>query len=491
MTLLILAYLAGIITIFSPCILPVLPFVFSRADQPFMRSGLPLLLGMAAAFTGVATLAAVGGGWAVETSQYGRLVALGLLALFAATLLSNRLAQCLARPLAALGQRLSLTRTVTGGGAGPLPSVVLGIATGLLWAPCAGPILGVILTGAALSGASIETSLFLLAYAFGAATSLALALLAGGQLLSALKRSLGAEAWLRRGFGASVLAGVAMIAAGWDTQLLSQVTFPSTTPIEERLIDWSGGRRAAASKNTPIEDATSVTAGALDRQSWVSPAAQRANALPLIDVVFKESRMAPEGASPIGKVAATKADLPVEGALPGFVGAIEWLNSAPLTPQALRGKVVLVNFWTFNCFNCLNALPYVRAWAEKYRDHGLVVVGVHTPELAFERDIGNVRKAVARLKIDYPVAVDNAYAIWKAFDNQYWPAAYFVDAEGRIRHHHFGEHDYANSERFIQQLLEEAGYRNVPGGFVTASSAVPLKAFAVRSEPAGLASRNW
>ena len=136
-------------------------------------------------------------------------------------------------------------------------------------------------------------------------------------------------------------------------------------------------------------------------------------------------------------------------------------------------------------YNCLHALPYVRAWAEKYRDYGLVVVGVHTPELAFERDIGNVRKAVARLKIDYPVAIDNSYAIWKSFGNEYWPAAYFVDAEGHIRHHHFGEYDYENSERVIQQLLEEAGYRNVPGGFVTASSAVPLTAFAVRKEGAG------
>ena len=195
--------------------------------------------------------------------------------------------------------------------------------------------------------------------------------------------------------------------------------------------------------------------------------------------------MVPPEVDLVTKIAAgTKVDLPVEGALSGFSGSTEWLNSAPLTPQALSGKVVLVNFWTFNCINCLHALPYVRAWAEKYRDHGLVVIGVHTPELPFERDIGNVRKAVARLKIDYPVAIDNGYAIWKAFGNEYWPAAYFVDAEGRIRHHHFGEHDYENSERVIQQLLQEAGYRNVPGGFVTASSAAPLTVFAVWKEGA-------
>ena len=150
-----------------------------------------------------------------------------------------------------------------------------------------------------------------------------------------------------------------------------------------------------------------------------------------------------------------------------------YLKRWGFAPQALRGKVVLVNFWTFGCINCLHVLPYVRAWAEKYKDHGLVVVGVHTPELAFERDIGNVRAAVARLKISYPVAIDNSYAIWKAFNNEYWPAAYFVDAEGHIRHHHFGEHDYENSERAIQRLLEEAGNSNVPGGFVTATSSSP------------------
>ena len=194
--------------------------------------------------------------------------------------------------------------------------------------------------------------------------------------------------------------------------------------------------------------------------------------------------MVPAEVDLVTKIAAgTTADLPVEGAMPGFSGSTEWLNSTPLTPQALRGKVVLVDFWTFNCFNCLNALPYVRAWAEKYRDHGLVVIGVHTPELPFERDTGNVREAVARLKIDYPVAIDNDYAIWKAFGNEYWPAAYYVDAEGRIRHHHFGEHDYENSERVIQKLLIEAGNRNVPSGFVTASNAAPLTLSALRTDP--------
>jgi cytochrome c biogenesis protein CcdA/thiol-disulfide isomerase/thioredoxin len=470
MTLLILAFLAGVLTILSPCILPVLPFVFAGAGRRFTRTGLPLLLGMASAFTGVATLAAVGGGWALAANQYGRFAALALFAMFAATLLSDRFAGWLYRPLVALGRRLSPATLRGDERAGPLASILLGVATGLLWAPCAGPILGLVLTGAALNGASVATTLLILGYALGAATSLALALLAGARVRAALKRALGAGEWLRRGLGVAVLGGVVAIGFGWDALLLSWVDVANTTSFEERLLDWTGARKAAASESAAPTDVASPVSGAGDRRSSVST--EQGGAPLLIDVAFSETSSEARTAQANATLAAsTSADLPVEGALPGFAGATEWLNSPLLTAQALRGKVVLVVFWTFDCYNCLNALPHVRAWAEKYRDHGFVVVGVHTPELPFERDVGNVRNAVARLKIDYPVAIDNSYAIWKSFGNEYWPAAYFVDAEGRIRHHHFGEHDYENSERAIQQLLREAGNRDVPGGFVTASGA--------------------
>jgi thiol-disulfide isomerase/thioredoxin len=149
--------------------------------------------------------------------------------------------------------------------------------------------------------------------------------------------------------------------------------------------------------------------------------------------------------------------LPVEGELASFAGATGWLNSPPLTVAGLRGKAVLVNFCTYTCINWLRQLPYVRAWAEKYKDHGLVVVGVHTPEFDVEHDLDNVRREVKDLRVDYPVAVDNDYAIWSAFDNHYWPALYFADAGGRIRHHRFGEGEYQQSEMVIQQLLAEAG----------------------------------
>jgi thiol-disulfide isomerase/thioredoxin len=156
-----------------------------------------------------------------------------------------------------------------------------------------------------------------------------------------------------------------------------------------------------------------------------------------------------------------------EGRLPGFDGATGWLNSEPLTPGDLDGKVVLVDFWTYTCINWLRTVGYVRAWAEKYEDQGLVVVGVHTPEFPFERDVDNVRWAVQENRIQYPVALDSRYGVWRAFANHYWPAVYIADAEGRIRHHHFGEGGYEECERVIQQLLREAGSSDVAGDLVS------------------------
>jgi thiol-disulfide isomerase/thioredoxin len=154
--------------------------------------------------------------------------------------------------------------------------------------------------------------------------------------------------------------------------------------------------------------------------------------------------------------------LPIEGTLPDLSGAVQWLNSPPLTAEGLKGKVVLIDFWTYSCINCLRALPYVKSWYAKYKDRGLVVIGVHAPEFAFEKDVNNVRRAVHDLGIDYPVALDNDYAVWQAFNNQYWPAHYFIDASGRIRSHHFGEGNYAESERTIRELLKEAGVESLP-----------------------------
>lgn len=425
----ILSYLGGALTLLAPCILPVLPFVFARVDRPFMKSGLPLLGGMAVTFAAVGTLAAVAGNWAVQANQYGRLAALALLALMGLALMAPRWAERLARPAVALGSRFSSAASKTGGSAenSVLPAFLTGIATGLLWAPCAGPILGLILTGAAIEGPSPRTSLLLLAYAAGAASSLALALLAGNRVFSALKRSLGIGEWVRKGLGVAVIAGVTAVALGLDTGLLAQLPSGSGASIEKSLFQWLAPRPGGG--QTPMAALREQKPGGADAGRLI-----KVQARPVLPPL----------------------SLPVEGQMPPINGAVEWLNSPPLSAEGLRGKVVLVDFWTFGCINCRNALPYVREWHRKYKDQGLVVVGVHSPEFAYEKNIGNVKRAVGDLGIAFPVAVDNNFAIWRAFNNHYWPAHYFVDAQGRIRFHHFGEGEYEKSEQVIQQLLEEA-----------------------------------
>jgi cytochrome c biogenesis protein CcdA/thiol-disulfide isomerase/thioredoxin len=461
MLLFALAYIGGVLTIASPCILPVLPFVFARADQPFLRRGLPMLLGMGLTFAVVATLAAVGGGWAVQANEYGRYIAIALLALFGVTLLFPELSDRLTRPLVALGGRLSESAERNENTGSVWPSLLLGIATGLLWAPCAGPVLGLILTGAALQGANVQTTFLLLAYAAGAATSLALALLIGGRVFTAMKRSLGAGEWVRRGLGAAVLVAVVAIFFGADTGFLTQISFANTASLEQGLVD----RIHPASAKVAAEPSSSVVMpGGGGAMMSANPSMMMSANAPTMAMNGNPGAMMKAAQAPASKA------LPVEGSLPSLTGAVEWLNSPPLTPEQLKGKVVLVDFWTYSCINCLRSIPYVRAWADKYKDQGLVVIGVHAPEFAFEKNIGNVKQAVAKLKIDYPVAVDNDYAIWRAFNNEYWPADYFIDANGKIRHHFFGEGDYAESEKVIQQLLVEAGKGNLPAGMVSVSA---------------------
>jgi cytochrome c biogenesis protein CcdA/thiol-disulfide isomerase/thioredoxin len=405
MLLLLLAYFGGVLTILSPCILPVLPFVFARSDQPFRKSGLPLLAGMSITFALVASLATVGGGWAVRANQFGRIAALILFALFGLTLLFSSLAERLSRPLVQLGNRLSQG---SDSGASVLNSFLLGIGTGLLWAPCAGPILGLILTGAALQGASAHTAILLLSYAAGAATSLAVALFAGGRIFAAMKRGLGVEEWIRRALGVAVLAAVAAVAFGLDRGVLTRLSLARTGGLEQRLVDRfhpsNQPKRIVLNQTIDVSDSVS----------------------------------------------------------PDLSGATAWINSPPLTFASLRGKVVLVDFWTYSCINCLRTLPYIKAWNEKYKDSGLVIIGVHTPEFPFEKDEANVRKAVKDLGVTYPVPMDNDYKIWRSFNNEYWPADYFIDATGKVRFHHFGEGAYEESEQWIRTLLQEANHAPIP-----------------------------
>jgi hypothetical protein len=227
-----------------------------------------------------------------------------------------------------------------------------------------------------------------------------------------MKRSLGVGEWVRRGLGLAVLLGVVAILFGLDTGVLARLSPVPTASVEQFFIEKT------------------------DLLRTTKPYQAAGN------------------------------DLSGEGLMPSLTGAVAWFNSPPLSPQQLRGKVALVDFWTYSYINCLRSLPYIRAWNQKYKDYGLVVIGVHSPEFAFEKELGNVQRAVHDLGITYPVAVDSNLEIWQAFNNQYWPAHYFIDKQGRIRYHHFGEGEYDKSEHVIQTLLGETGYRDVSASSV-------------------------
>ena len=398
--MLLIAFLGGILTVLSPCILPVVPFLFAGVDRN-RRSILLTLGGMVLTFALISSLAVVSSEWVVQANNTGRHVALIVMGLFALSLISARIGGWLARPFVLLGNRIDPhSRALSG----PLKSLLIGVATGLLWAPCAGPILGVILTGAMLQGANAHTSLLLLAYGLGSALSLGTLIFAGRGLVNRLKVSIPVTGWLRRGAGVAVLAAAVVISTGADKTLLA---------------------------GTSSEGVSSLEKGVLQTVPKV------------VDYVVSKVK-----AEPVADNA--------QGAMPSLAGAVQWLNSPELGGDALKGKVVLVDFWTYDCINCQHTLPYVKAWANKYEKDGLVVIGVHTPEYGYERIVDNVKDQVRKLGITYPVAIDNNYAIWRNFDNQYWPAHYLVDAKGQVRYTHFGEGRYDEQEKMIQTLLQEA-----------------------------------
>ncbi|POA42955.1 cytochrome C biogenesis protein [Pseudomonas sp. MPR-ANC1] len=396
----LIAFLGGLLTVLSPCILPVVPFLFAGAHRS--RSSILLTLGgMTLTFALISSLAVVSSEWVIQASNSGRHIALIVMALFALSLISARIGDWLARPFVWLGNRLDPDAQKK---AGPLGSLMIGVATGLLWAPCAGPILGVILTGAMLQGANAQTSLLLLAYGAGSALSLGTLIFAGRGLVNRLKPSIPFTAWLRRGAGVAVLAAAAVISTGTDKTLLAGTSSEGVARVEKSVLE-----------NVPK----------------------------VLDFL-------------VSKVRADSLMDDSKGAMPSLAGAVQWLNSPELSAESLRGKVVLVDFWTYDCINCQHSLPYVKDWAKKYEKDGLVVIGVHTPEYGYERIIDNVREQVRKLGITYPVAIDNNYAIWRNFDNQYWPAHYLIDAKGQVRFSHFGEGRYEAQEQVIRQLLEEA-----------------------------------
>ena len=388
------AFVAGIVTALSPCVLPVLPIVFAGGATGDRRRPYAIVAGLVWSFTlftlvATALLSALG-----LPDDLLRNIAIGVVLLVGLSLLWPRLGALLERPFYALGRR-------NPGGLGG--GFLLGVSLGLLFTPCAGPVIAAVAVLAATQRFSVESILVTLSYALGA--GLVLLLLAIGAQRGMNLRALRSRAPLiRRVLGGLVVAIAIVMALGLDVKLASHV--PGYTKALQGLEE---------------------SAAAQDR----------------ID-----SLLAGESHFQGNK-------LQNYGQAPEFRGISQWLNSRPLTLASLRGKVVLIDFWTYSCVNCIRTLPYVKRWYETYRDAGLVVVGVHTPEFAFEHVPGNVEKAVSSFGIDYPVALDNDYGTWTAWGNRYWPAEYYVDRQGHVRYAHFGEGDYAETEKVIRTLLAE------------------------------------
>jgi cytochrome c biogenesis protein CcdA/thiol-disulfide isomerase/thioredoxin len=405
LVILALAFLAGILTILAPCTLPVVPLVVGSALTGGRLRVVGVMAGFGLAFVATTVLLASALAAAGMTTDLLRLLSGIVLALVGLTLVVGPLGDRLGGRLdgvATVGTRMA-GRTADDGLVGGL---VVGSAIGLLWAPCVGPIMAGVIALAVSRGPSVETVAIATAYAAGAAIPLAAVAVAGCRLLSALGDA-ARRARLQRGLGVAMIVVAIAVVGGFD------LTFGSTV--------------AAIVPAGPTSPLASGPADA--RQEAMMTTEPEETALELDDL----------------------------GPAPELTGITAWINSRPLTMAELRGKVVLVEFWTFGCINCIHVQPYVKAWSDRYAADGLVVVGVHTPELSYERDLDNVRAAVASSDVRFPVAFDPDFATWNAYRNAYWPAFYFVDRAGRIRHTHFGEGDYDGSERVIRQLLADRG----------------------------------
>ncbi|HEU4977293.1 MAG TPA: cytochrome c biogenesis protein DipZ [Solirubrobacteraceae bacterium] len=423
MALLVLfALLAGAGTAVSPCVLPVLPALLSAGATGGRRRPIGIVLGLAATFTiTIVGLAKVIDGVGLGHSAT-RDIAIGVLALFGVIVAVPALAARVEAPLSRL-QRLGPQRTGDGFPSG----LAVGAALGFVYAPCAGPILAAVISVSAASGRTVAVGL---AYSLGSALVL-LALALGGRAVLEPVRRAGRGAALQAALGAvMVLTAVAM-----SFQLDVRFETAIASHLPSAIVDPTHG----------LESSSAVTSRLLALRSHK----------PMFTPVETAAAATPAGPR-----------LPKLGAAPDFTGTQRWFNTPggrPLTLRRLRGRVVLVDFWTYTCINCIRTLPYLKAWDARYRAEGLTIVGVHSPEFDFEKDAGNVQAAIRQNGLRYPVVQDNDLKTWAAWGNQYWPADYLIDATGQVRAAHFGEGDYAQTEAEIRELLRAAGRRELGG----------------------------
>lgn len=392
---LIIAMLGGMISLLSPCTLPVIPLLFA-GFQGQRQHLLALFAGMIVMFTLVAMAVTVASEWIAEATIIGRWVALVILAIAALSLISPSFAQRIAQPAVSAGNILN---TRSGQTRGISSAFLAGLAVGLLWSPCAGPILGAIFSINIAGSSAIATGVLLAAYGSGCALMLGLLIIGGRKLMAPLRAKSALMERLRQAAGGVMLAAVALNATG-VTSILKGANGVADH-LETSLLNL------AKPATTPVK---------LQPVVMAEPSSQ----------------------------------------LPSLSGGTGWINGDSVTSESLRGKVVLIDFWTWDCINCQHTLPHVRDWATKYQSQGLVVIRVHTPEYPWEKPLSSVKNAVNKWQLPYRVVTDNNYQIWNAFGNQYWPAHYYFDAKGQLRYTSFGEGNYEQQEKVIQQLLKEA-----------------------------------
>lgn len=404
------AFVAGVLSILAPCTLPVVPLVMGVGAGGGPRRPLGIVVGLAISFVTVTILlASILAALGISTAglRVVAVVALGSIGLTLAWPWFARRLEARFRPLAQLGMRLAGGRSSDGFRSG----VAMGAAVGLVWAPCVGPIMAGTIAVAATRGPSLETAVVALAYVAGAAVPL-LGVARLGRHSVARAGGLASRPGLRRTIGVLTVAASLLIATGLDARVQSAVT--AVLPAEWSAVLHSVERQPIIQQEVQALDKGATTAS--------GPA----------DVSLGQYGQAPE-----------------------LEGITSWINSEPLTISGLRGHVVLVHFWTFGCINCKNVQPYVKAWYDRYAAAGFEVIGVHTPELSFEKDIANVRQAVIDKGVTFPVAFDPNFQTWNAYSNSYWPASYFIGKDGRIRYTHVGEGAYDEQEQVIRQLLAE------------------------------------
>jgi cytochrome c biogenesis protein CcdA/thiol-disulfide isomerase/thioredoxin len=425
MALLILfGFIAGAATALSPCVLPVLPIALSAGATGGRRRPLGIVAGLAVSFT-FATVALV---YVISAlglpNDFLRKLAIVVLLGFGIVLMIPKLAARVEAWMSQFAARSSSGNKVTGDGF--WSGTAVGVSLGLLYAPCAGPILAGVITVSASQSFSAGRLAVAFSYGIGSAVVLYFLMLGGRKVVAPLAK---------RGTALQVTMGAVMVVVAlamlgnYDIKFQNQIA----TGLPNWLVDPSKSLEDTAQAKAAIADIR-------DNHQGVGSEAT--------------------GAAPETAANGSLKKLPVLGKAPEFVDNQQWFNTPgdkPLTLKSLRGRVVLVDFWTYSCINCLRTLPYLKAWDQRYRKDGLTIVGVHTPEFPFEKIASNVQEAIDTNDIKYPVAQDNDQATWNAYGNQYWPAEYFIDAEGNVRYVHFGEGEYGEKEKVIRQLLAEAG----------------------------------